>query len=288
MTLTDFNKQSEAAARAALATCCGSSQWADEVMKGFPFSTEAALVERVTTAWYDACTASDWLEAFTHHPKIGDLDSLRKKFAATSHLAGSEQAAVAEADSPTLEALALGNAAYVQHFGFIFIVCATGKPAGEMLRLLQDRLENEPEEELLVAMGEQHKITMLRLKKLLPQADWSLLRNSHITTHVLDTSIGKPGSGLTIRLQQALGKRWRTIAQGITNHDGRIPDLLPPNRFLNPAAYRMVFGTAAYFAARQVTGFYPTVEITFTTFDHTHYHVPLLINPFGYSTYRGS
>lgn len=289
MTLNELNHLSPDAAAAQLATCCGSQTWVTETMKGFPFASEAVLVQRATAAWYEVCTESDWREAFTHHPKIGDVESLRKKFAATSHLAGAEQAAVNDADSGTLEALAGGNAAYETKCGFIFIVCATGKSAGEMLRLLQDRLANSPEEELRIAAGEQHKITILRLRKLLPGADWSFLKVSQLTTHVLDTSIGRPGKDICIRLQEpAPGGCWRTIAQGVTNADGRIPDLLPPNRVLPAGKYRMAFDTSGYFAQQQISGFYPAVEIQFTVFDATHYHVPLLINPFGYSTYRGS
>ena len=81
---------------------------------------------------------------------------------------------------------------------------------------------------------------------------------------------------------------WQTIAQGVTNKDGRIPDLLPPNRNLAIGNYKMVFETVNYFESIAVKGFYPEVEIQFTVFDDSHYHVPLLINPFGYSTYRGS
>jgi 5-hydroxyisourate hydrolase/2-oxo-4-hydroxy-4-carboxy-5-ureidoimidazoline decarboxylase len=292
MTLTDFNNQLPEEAAAALTACCGAAQWVDEVMAGFPFPSEEVLVGRATSAWYDSCSEADWREAFTHHPKIGNVESLRKKFAATAHLAGAEQSGVAGAAEETLEALAAGNNAYEQKFGFIFIVCATGKSAGEMLRLMQDRFSNNPEEELRVAMGEQHKITILRLKKLLDGANWSFLKVSQLTTHVLDTSIGRPGRDITIRLQAPhsplLPDSWQTIAQGVTNADGRIPDLLPPACTLAPGNYRVAFDTGAYFAAQQTTGFYPSVEIQFTVFDSSHYHVPLLINPFGYSTYRGS
>jgi 5-hydroxyisourate hydrolase / 2-oxo-4-hydroxy-4-carboxy-5-ureidoimidazoline decarboxylase len=153
---------------------------------------------------------------------------------------------------------------------------------------LHDRLKNSPEEEREIAMGEQQKITIIRFKKLLTEADFSFLKVSQITTHVLDTAIGKPGKDISIRLQKKVGHVWQTIAQGITNADGRIPDLLPQNRNLKPDVYRMVFDTGMYYGKTHTQTFYPEVEIQFTTFDQTHYHVPLLVNPFGYSTYRGS
>lgn len=288
MDLNTFNKTNKAAAKEQLFQCCGSTKWVNQLMHHFPFSSEETLVEKATQIWYEAGTVADWREAFTHHPKIGDVKSLEKKIAATKHLAGKEQAGVANATTATIQQLAQANTDYAAKNGFIFIVCATGKSATEMLRLLQDRLKNTPEEELHIAMGEQHKITIIRLKKLLPDADWSAFNGCQLTTHVLDTSVGKPGQDLAIRLQTYKQAKWQTITQGITNSDGRIRDLLPPGRLLPPTNYRMVFDTGGYFEQNNIVGFYPQVEIQFTVFDAAHYHVPLLINPFGYSTYRGS
>ena len=107
---------------------------------------------------------------------------------------------------------------------------------------------------------------------------------SQITTHILDTSIGTPAEGVNIRLQ----KSGKLIAEGITNSDGRIGDLLPKNKILEAGDYEMVFDTGGYFSKQNKKSFYPKVIIHFTVFDDSHYHVPLLLNPFGYSTYRGS
>jgi 5-hydroxyisourate hydrolase/2-oxo-4-hydroxy-4-carboxy-5-ureidoimidazoline decarboxylase len=288
MTLEQFNELDNEKVKQQLASCCGAVKWVSLLAQKHPFTSEMGLVDEATTTWYNECNEQDWLEAFTHHPKIGDVKSLEEKFATTKHLAGVEQAGVVKATSNVIEALADANKAYEEKFGFIFIVCATGKTADEMLRLLNDRLQNSHEEELNIAMGEQHKITIIRFKKLLAEANWQALKVSQLTTHVLDTSIGKPGKDITIRLQQTVDNSWQTIAQGVTNTDGRIPDLLPPNRNLEPRSYRIVFETARYFDNMQVQGFYPMVEIQFTVFDDQHYHVPLLVNPFGYSTYRGS
>ncbi len=108
---------------------------------------------------------------------------------------------------------------------------------------------------------------------------------SQITTHILDTSFGKPAEGVEIILQSENGE---TLCQGITNSDGRIANLLPTDQPLEPGIYNMVFKTKAYFDAQNLKSFYPEVKIQFETFDQSHYHVPLLLNPFGYSTYRGS
>jgi 5-hydroxyisourate hydrolase/2-oxo-4-hydroxy-4-carboxy-5-ureidoimidazoline decarboxylase len=288
MKLSDFNKLNMGEASRLLKTCCGCEQWVKLLMKKFPFDGEMNLIKNAEDIWYNVCGKQDWMEAFLHHPKIGDVKSLEEKFAATQHLAGSEQAGVNTASQEVIEKLAKANADYETKFGFIFIVCATGKPAAEMLRLLQDRLKNTYEEELNIAMGEQHKITIIRFKKLLNEADWDGLKISQITTHVLDTSLGKPGQNLTIRLKQQVNGNWQTLSQGVTNADGRIADLLPPAKNINPGSYKMVFETGDYFVSNNIQGFYPEVEIQFTVFDDGHYHVPLLINPFGYSTYRGS
>tara|TARA_B100000530_G_C15816587_1_gene431760 strand:+ start:176 stop:514 length:339 start_codon:yes stop_codon:yes gene_type:complete len=111
---------------------------------------------------------------------------------------------------------------------------------------------------------------------------------SQITTHVLDTSEGKPAEGIKIELQKPTGTNWETIAEGITNADGRIANLLGDGDVLPPGAYRMHFHTAEYFDRLGLRSFYPEVSIVFETFDNSHYHVPLLLNPYGYSTYRGS
>ncbi|UPT70109.1 MAG: 2-oxo-4-hydroxy-4-carboxy-5-ureidoimidazoline decarboxylase [Flavobacterium sp. JAD_PAG50586_2] len=280
MNLLAFNTLPEETVKKELFACCGSEKWASAMMSHFPFASEKQLVDLSAKIWYDECTEADWRESFTHHPKIGDVKSLTEKFA------GKEQAGVAVATEATIQNLAKANTDYENKFGFIFIICATGRSATEMLALLNDRLQNNTEEELHIAMGEQQKISIIRFKKMLPDSDFSFLKVSQITTHVLDTSTGIPGKDISIRLQSLRNNAWQTIAQGITNVDGRIPDLLPPQRNLKPDTYKMVFDTGSYYANTKT--FYPKVEIIFSTFDETHYHVPLLVNPFGYSTYRGS
>ena len=111
---------------------------------------------------------------------------------------------------------------------------------------------------------------------------------SQITTHILDTSIGKPAKGIQIQLQKPEQGNWTTIAEGHTNDDGRISDLLEKDKPLIPGNYRMIFDTGTYFKNQNIQGFYPDVTIHFTISDNSHYHIPLLLNPFGYTTYRGS
>jgi len=111
---------------------------------------------------------------------------------------------------------------------------------------------------------------------------------SSITTHVLDTSTGRPAAGVPVTLEKQTGASWQSVGQGVTNQDGRITHLLG-DAPLTPGIYRLIFDTAAYFSARKQASFYPQVQVMFTVGDAgQHYHVPLLLSPFGYSTYRGS
>lgn len=111
-----------------------------------------------------------------------------------------------------------------------------------------------------------------------------------LSTHVLDTSVGKPAEGIDIVLEvrQPDGS-WKRLASGTTNADGRVADFLGKSQPVPQGTYRMSFATAAYFQRRQTRCFYPHVDVTFElTSDAEHYHVPLLLSPFGFSTYRGS
>lgn len=113
---------------------------------------------------------------------------------------------------------------------------------------------------------------------------------SAITTHVLDTSQGRPAAGLAVVLEmQIAGGDWRVVGHGATDEDGRLRSLMPSGLALETADYRLTFDTGAYFASQSRENFYPEVTIVFRVRDAAqHYHVPLLLNPFGYSTYRGS
>ena len=166
MTIRELNRLPAAEAREALERCCGSQTWVDLMFKAMPFENEEDLVMTAQTAW-DHCTEEDGLEAFKHHPRIGGKEELAKKFASTATWASGEQSGVNTATDDVLQALADGNVAYEAKFGYIFIVCATGKSAPEMLEILESRLPNAPEDEIRIAMGEQMKITHIRLQKLL-------------------------------------------------------------------------------------------------------------------------
>lgn len=111
---------------------------------------------------------------------------------------------------------------------------------------------------------------------------------SAFTTHVLDTSRGSPAAGVPVLLERRLAEAWRQLGEGVTDDDGRCADLLPDGDALETGTYRLTFDTAAHWLGQGVAAFHPRVVIEFVVADDRHHHVPLLLSPFGYTTYRGS
>lgn len=164
MKLEIFNRLTPAQAKEELFKCCGSTTWVNLMMQEFPFDSVLKVKETAEKAWL-VCKENDFLEAFTHHPKIGEKPSANK----TNHSdkwAAQEQSGVDKAQLSLLNELKELNQAYASKYGFIYIVCATGKSAGEMLHLLKERINNSIEKEIAIAAAEQNKITHLRIDKL--------------------------------------------------------------------------------------------------------------------------
>lgn len=165
MTIAEFDHLPEEAKKELLLQCCGSSAWADKMLMVFPVEDLVELLEAVEEKW-DECNEEDWKEAFDHHPKIGGINSLKEKFADTAQWATAEQSGVNDAAEIVIQELAKGNEEYEKKFGNIFIVCATGKSAEQMLEILKERLHNSKEDEIKIAAAEHLNITKLRLEKL--------------------------------------------------------------------------------------------------------------------------
>ena len=149
--------------------CCGSQRWAQRMVINRPYLSPEDLSVKAADLWWDL-DRDDWVEAFRSHPKIGEKKSAATVSAQSSQWSGQEQAGTNAASTETTNALATLNHEYEQKFGFIFIICATGKTSDEMLAALRERLQHDPSEELAIAAAEQSKITGLRLKKLLTVA----------------------------------------------------------------------------------------------------------------------
>ena len=168
MTIQELNKANRQDAFDSLYMCCGSTIWAQNLIDFRPYKDKEELLRLSDMIW-TSCEGEEVLEAFSHHPKIGDIKSLEKKFASTKEWAAGEQAGVSVAPPEILQEFVEANTAYETKFGYIFIVCATGKTAEEMLSLCKRRLQNDPETEFRVAKAEQNKITHIRLDKLITE-----------------------------------------------------------------------------------------------------------------------
>ena len=151
--------------RTQLLACCGSENWADNLIKLLPFRDLNDLIEKSNFVWYNL-SEKDWLEAFSKHPKIGDIESLRAKYTQHDTWSKQEQGSMREVVDEVLQKLKQYNLDYERKNGFIFIIFATGKSAEEMLQILETRLENSLSQELEIAAREQNKITRLRLERL--------------------------------------------------------------------------------------------------------------------------
>ena len=153
-------------ARDAFLACCGSTNWADEMAEARPFPMVEHLFETAEKTWF-ALSPADWLEAYAAHPKIGSKKRAASQGTKAAEWSAGEQSGTQQAADTTMQELAELNRLYEEKFGFIFIVCATGKTAEEMLAICRARLANSMETELRLAAIEQNKITEIRLGKLL-------------------------------------------------------------------------------------------------------------------------
>ena len=164
--ITEFNQLDLVEAESRLQQCCSSEAWVSQMNESRPFDNVQQMQQVAVNIW-SQLDESDYLQAFDGHPKIGDPSSLRKKYANTHQLASDEQSSVKVASDETIQDLADKNQQYLDKFGFIFIVCATGKSADEMLSLLNNRLPNDRNSEIANAADEQRKITAIRIEKLI-------------------------------------------------------------------------------------------------------------------------
>jgi 2-oxo-4-hydroxy-4-carboxy-5-ureidoimidazoline decarboxylase len=164
MTLAEFNELPSAQAESLMMDCCGSARWAANFASRRPYATVEALHKAADSLWWKLERA-DWLEAFSHHPQIGDKPV--SGWESARHWAAGEQTGARAATEEVKTRLARANRAYFEKFGYIYIVCATGKSAEAMLAILNQRLQNDLASELSIAAEQQRLITRIRLDKLL-------------------------------------------------------------------------------------------------------------------------
>lgn len=164
--LDRLNAMPAAEAEVAFLQCCGSTKWAQKMAKKRPYRDFGELCKAADRVWWPL-RREDWLEAFSRHPKIGERDAAKPSGIPAQAWSQQEQSSAGPASQDVISELAAANRAYADRFGYIFIVCATGKTSEEMLALLKQRLQNDANAELRIAAEEQRRITRLRLEKLL-------------------------------------------------------------------------------------------------------------------------
>ena len=304
--LAAWNRSSTADAAQTILPCNGSPAWAAAMADARPLPTPADCLREADNIWF-RLTPQEWQQAFDSHPRIGEQHA-QAASAQSLQWSAAEQQQASPPDAAIKTQLAEANRRYEQQFGRIFIVCASGKSAAQMLAILLHRLRNDPSTELHEAAEQQRQITQLRLRKWLGIPAWpsrpspSTLESSNqkksmgLSTHILDTALGRPAAGVAVTLSQLSGDlrlsadlhSWQLIGSGHTDADGRCKTLLGETS-LEPVTYKLHFATAAYFAAAPLPSLYPFVEIVFTVTDAAqHHHIPLLLTANGYTTYRGS
>jgi OHCU decarboxylase len=168
MMLNDLNTIPPARATELFTACCGSSRWVSQMVARRPFKSLDAVLEAADEIW-KSLPKSDWHEAFAHHPRIGESASAVAQSDRGREWSASEQSAVMRASESIRLAQRDMNAQYERRFGYIYIVCATGKTPNEMFAIARGRLSNDPATEMKVAAEEQRKIMRLRLEKLLEE-----------------------------------------------------------------------------------------------------------------------
>ncbi|WP_181727303.1 2-oxo-4-hydroxy-4-carboxy-5-ureidoimidazoline decarboxylase [Streptomyces sp. PT12] len=277
--LSWLNGADERAVRHALRRVCASSAWGRRVLAERPFARHEALLVANDTATA-ALTDEDLAEAIGGHPPIGrpeDGDAASAR----------EQAGMAGAPADLKAEMLALNLAYQDRFGHVFLICATGLTAEQLRDALRLRLGNSPDAEREIVRAELGKINRIRLTRLVGSA-------ATVSTHVLDTARGRPATGVPVTLSAAAAPAgpWVAHAASLTDEDGRCAQL--PALPGDTALARLTFAVEPYLAGPSGPGegadaaFFPEAAVVFSVVPGEHYHVPLLLSPFGYSVYRGS
>jgi len=165
ITIDEFNEMDASVAKGLLQDCCASREWNTALLASRPYTDLQELLQRADQVWSDL-SEKDYLEAFDAHPRIGDPDSLKARYGSTRNMAEGEQSGMQTASDKVINELADLNNRYYDQFGFIFIVCATGKSARQMLELIKERVYRDRDAEVVTAAEEQRKITEIRLRNL--------------------------------------------------------------------------------------------------------------------------
>jgi len=292
MKLSDLNAANKDDFVAALGNIFEYSPWiAEQAAAARPFSGVAALFAAMK-AVVDRATAETRLTLIRAHP---DLANKTQRAAGLTAESSHEQNSVGldRLSDAEFAAFERANNAYKAKFGFPYIVCARRQTRDSILRDFERRLPNDADAEMKISIGEIFRIAALRVDQLVA-ADDKLSVHGRLSTHVLDTHSGKPAAGISVVLTELsdLGEA-RVVARAITNSDGRTDQPLIGGRPVPIGRYELMFRVGEYFSARSVPmsdpPFLDQIPLRFSVSDpEGHVHVPLLVTPWSYATYRGS
>ena len=290
--LAELNQMSQDAFTAALANVIEYSPWiAEQAAAERPFSGIGSLFEAMT-AVVERAPADIRLSLIRAHPDLADKTRRAAGLTAesTAEQGGAGLDRLSEAEYDAFDRL---NTAYRSKFGFPYIICIRRHTKDSVLRDFERRLSNDAESEMRTATAEICRIGALRLDQIVSAAD-TLNVNGRLSTHVLDTHSGKPAAGILVELVELseMGAS-RVVARTSTNHDGRTDQPLIGGRPVPIGRYELNFTVASYFAGRDVPmsdpPFLDHITLRFAVSEpEGHLHVPLLVTPWSYATYRGS
>jgi 2-oxo-4-hydroxy-4-carboxy-5-ureidoimidazoline decarboxylase len=291
-TLSDLNACGKNDFVAALANIFEYSPWiAEQAASARPFAGVTQLFAAMKTA-VDRATPELRLALIKAHPDLADKTQRAAGLTAESN-AEQNSVGLDRLSEAEYEAFGRVNNAYRAKFGFPYIVCVRRHSKDSILRDFERRLPNDETTEVATSIAEICRIAALRVDQLV-NADDRLPVHGRLSTHVLDTHSGKPAAGVAVELVElsALGEN-RVIARALTNHDGRTDQPLIGGRPVPIGDYELRFKVAEYFASKKVPlsdpPFLDSIPLRFSVAEpEGHLHVPLLVTPWSYATYRGS
>ncbi len=286
MTLDEVNAAPVADLVAALGEVFEHAPWvAEKAAAARPFATVSALHDAMLAAVYAAPDATQ-LAFLRGHPELGGAAARGGQIAPNS-IAEQRALGLDTLDAERAAEIQRLNAAYLERFGFPFILCVTRHTRGSILNQFVQRLSNAPDTERQTALKEIGLITRLRLVALVDGPGQPVTQGA-LSTHVLDTAAGRPAAGVPIVLYEIDGEHAAKLTEMVTNADGRTDAPLLGGAPLRIGTYELRFSLGDYFGENQ-GGFLNIVPVRFgITEAEAHYHVPLLVSPYAYSTYRGS
>jgi len=298
LTLTQLNTASLDSLALPLAAICPSSKWRSLLLECRPFASRESVLQAATKAWQRLST-DEWKAALAGAEPLSDA----RQTAALSDFSRVELGAIANSPQEDQAALQTACDSYQAKFGHKFFLAAYGVTAKQALEAVQARMDNSADYELMLSVQERSKVIARRISAVLDEGEKNEAAptppnalNIHVSTHVLDTTSGLPARDVRVIFEarsESDPNGWVLLSSDETNGDGRIGSFPPIRTQRSFQWYRLRFASGVYFARQGITTFWPEVIVQWQVDqvkdrDRAKLHVPVLLSPFGYSSYRGS